>query len=592
MMQNTQTILNKAMYPRPDFIRKDWLSLDGEWEFALPKHLTSSFPYGYIHTPLPQKILVPFSFSSETIGENCSEYLEAVYYARSFHITEQQLSKEILLHFGAVDYSCDVWINSTHVGTHKGGHTQFSLPISSFLHVGKNRVFVAVADDKCCDRPRGKQYWKEVPDRCWYTNTIGIWKSVWLEFTSVHYIERTKLTPDIDRRCVDIELFLNHVGTGKIFVEIKYGDIPQKTIVFSFQNTSYIKENITIAEEDYIDEIHYWSPDSPNLYNVKLTLTDEHSHALDTIYCYFGMRKIETKEGKVFLNNKPIYQRLILDQGYWENHLMTPPSPLSVKQDLELIKAMGFNGARKHQKLEISHYYFWADVLGLLIWCEMPSGYLFNDREIATVLSEWQEIICETYNHPSIITWVPFNESWGIRNVLTDFKQQAFCSTAYFLTKANDSSRLVSTNDGWENPAHTDLFCIHDYTANPDTILNRYKDISNFAKTGMPNRQALVQNATYNGQPFLLTEYGGIALDADAKENNWGYNDSAKSNEDFKNRINALTDAILTLPNCCGYCYTQLTDVMQEVNGLLNINRIPKLSLEEYYNIFSKNPCL
>lgn len=378
MTQNTQTILNKSIYPRPDFIRENWSSLDGEWEFALPNHLTSPFPYGYIHTPLPLKILVPASFAPEAIKENGSGYTETVYYARSFHITEQQLSQEILLHFGAVDYSCNIWINSTHVGTHNGGHTHFSFPISSFLHIGKNRIFVEVTDDKCCDRPRGKQYWKECPDRCWYTNTIGIWKSVWLEFTSMHYIERTKLTPDIDNCCVNIELFLNHVYTGKLVVEISYGDIPQKTIIFSFQNTSYIRENITIFEEDYIDEIHYWSPESPNLYNVKLALTNEYSRTLDTIYCYFGMRKIEAKEGKIFLNNKPIYQRLILDQGYWDNQLMTPPSSLSVKQDLELIKAMGFNGARKHQKLEISHYYFWADVLGLLIWCEMPSGYLLT----------------------------------------------------------------------------------------------------------------------------------------------------------------------------------------------------------------------
>lgn len=590
-MQNTQEILKKAMYPRPDFIRENWLSLDGEWEFALPKHLTASFPCGYIQTPLPQKILVPFCYSSEATEQNASENPEKVYYARSFYITKEQLSKEILLHFGAVDYSCDIWINSTHIGTHKGGYTHFSFPISSFLHSGNNRIFVAVTDDKNCDRPRGKQYWKDFPDRCWYTNIIGIWKSVWLEFTSIHYIERTKLTPDIDRRCVDIEVFLNCHSTGGIFIEISYGNITKKAITVSFQNVSYLKETITIAEEDYIDEIHYWSPDSPNLYDVKITLEVD-SYISDTVYCYFGMRKIETKEGKVFLNNKPIYQRLVLDQGYWNDHLMTPPSPLSVKQDLELIKAMGFNGARKHQKLEIPHYYFWADVLGLLIWCEMPSGYLFNDREISTVLSEWQNIICETYNHPSIITWVPFNESWGIRNVLTDSNQQAFCSAAYFLTKANDSSRLVSTNDGWENPAHTDLFCIHDYTADPDIILNRYKDISNFVKTGMPNRQAIVQNSNYNGQPFLLTEYGGIALDEDSKENNWGYNDSAKSLEDFKNRINALTTAILTIPNCCGYCYTQLTDVMQEVNGLLNMKHIPKLSLEEYHEIFSRNPYL
>lgn len=592
MMSDTQTILEKAAYPRPDFIRESWLSLDGDWEFSLPEQPDSSFPHGYIDTPLPQKTLVPSCCNSKASGQNCSGYHESVHYARSLHITKEQLVGEILLHFGAVDYMCDIWINSVHVGCHRGGHTQFSFAISSFLHAGENRIFVAVTDDKGCDRPRGKQYWKERPDRCWYTNTIGIWKSVWLEFTSRLYIECVKLTPDIDRRCVDIELFLNKSGTGNASIEIAYKDTSRRRADISFHNTSYIRETITIAEEDYVDEIHYWSPDSPNLYNVAIALTKKHSQESDTVHCYFGMRKIETKDGKVFLNNKPVYQRLILDQGYWENHLMTPPSSLSVKQDLELTKAMGFNGARKHQKLEVPHYYYWADVLGMLIWCEMPSGYMFNDREISSVICEWQEVICEAYNHPSIIVWVPFNESWGIRNVLTDSRQQAFCSSAYFLTKAYDSTRLISTNDGWENAAHTDLFCIHDYTASADILSGRYRDISSFAKTGLPNRQALAKNAGYDGQAFLLTEYGGIAMESDSKEDNWGYNDSARSLEDFKSRISELTDAILNLPNCCGYCYTQLTDVKLEVNGLLYTNRAPKLSLEEYHEIFSKSPCI
>ncbi len=580
------------MYPRPDFIRENWMDLDGDWEFSLPEHLSSPFPYGYLDTPLPQKILVPFSCSSKASTQNCSGYQEKVYYARTFYISKQQLEGEILLHFGAIDYACDIWINSIHVGSHKGGHTQFSFAISSFLHSGENRIFVAVTDDKRCDRPRGKQYWKEHPDRCWYTNTIGIWKSVWLEFTSKHYVEHTKLTPDIDRSCVGIELFLNKNCTGNLSIEITYGNISCKAIDISLQNTSYVKEIIAITEEDNVDEIHYWSPDSPNLYNVRITLTEKCSQKSDTVYCYFGMRKIETKEGKIFLNNKPVYQRLILDQGYWEDSLMTPPSSLAVKQDLELIKSMGFNGARKHQKLETSHYYFWADVLGVLIWCEMPSGYMFNDCEISTVISEWQEVMQEAYNHPSIITWVPFNESWGIRNVLTAPRQQAFCSAAYFLTKAYDSTRLISTNDGWENPEHTDLFCIHDYTDSPCVISERYKDIPSFAKSGMPNRQALAQNAAYTGQPFLLTEYGGISLETDSTENNWGYNTPAKTLKDFKQHIDEMTNAILNLPDCCGYCYTQLTDVMQEVNGLLYMDHTPKLPPEEYYEIFSQNPSI
>lgn len=584
-MTNNQTILDKANYPRPDFIRKNWISLNGEWEFAFPSSVTKKFPYEYMNTHLPQNIQVPFSYTSAASGIDCPDEYDEVYYARSFSVQEHQLQGEVLLMFGAVDYSCDVWVNHFHVGSHFGGHTQFQFAISQFLHPGENRIFLLAKDDKSCDRPRGKQYWKEKPDRCWYTNTIGIWKHVWLEFTSAHYIEHVKLTPDIDRRCVELEVFLNQPYSGTLSAAMSFDESHSKISTYSFRDTHYLKETLSVTEEDFIDEIHYWTYDHPNLYNLTLTLQD-----CDQVDCYFGMRKIEARNGQILLNNRPVYQRLILDQGYWEESLMTPPSRNALKTDIELTKKLGFNGARKHQKLEDSHYYYWADVLGLLVWCEMPSGYLFNDLEIHSFLSEWQEIIQETYNHPCIITWVPLNESWGVRNILTDSRQQDFASSVYFLTKAYDPSRLISTNDGWENPAHTDLFCIHDYEASSDTLSERYRDLKSFSKTGMPNRQALAHNADYQGQPFLITEYGGIARAQETSEENWGYNLAALSDEDYIARIKTLTGSILRLPNCCGYCYTQLTDVLQEVNGLLYSDHTPKVPLESLSEIFSASP--
>lgn len=582
---SNQQILDKANYPRPDFVRKNWMSLDGEWEFSLSSQLKYSFPDAYQDRPLPEKITVPFCCTCKASGTGCTDYADEVYYARTFTVSEQALSGEVLLKFGAVDYCCDVWINNSHIGSHFGGHTQFEFPIAAFLHPGKNRIYLCAKDDRQCDRPRGKQYWKDAPDRCWYTNTTGIWKSVWIEFTSKEYITHVKLTPDTDHRCLKLEVFLNKSICGSLQADIFFQDTVKKTATFSFTNTHYVCESISIEEEDFIDEIHYWDCDSPNLYNLYLALSGK-----DFVECYFGMRKIEAINGRVYLNNRPLFQRLILDQGYWKESLMTPPTKDALKKDIQLTKLMGFNGARKHQKLEDPLYYFWADVSGLLVWCEMPSPYQFNDCEIHSFLSEWQDLLREAYNHPSIITWVPFNESWGIRNVLTNRCQQSFIASVYYLTKAYDPTRLISTNDGWETPKETDLFCIHDYEGNADIIKERYQDIENFSRTGIPGRQALTHAASYHGQPFFLSEYGGISLLKDSSGNSWGYNEAAKTPEEYIQRISALTSAICSLPDCCGYCYTQLTDVMQEVNGLLTADRDPKVPVDTLSAIFSLLP--
>ena len=594
-MPNEQ-ILEKARFPRPDFIRRDFISLDGEWEFSFCSQLEHPFPEGWQDRPLPGKILVPFSYTCNASGIRHEIYEDCVCYARDLIVQENKLSGEALLKFGAADYCCDVWINDAYAGSHQGGHTQFEFPVASYLHPGKNRIFLRVRDDRTCDRPRGKQYWKDTPDRCWYPDTIGIWKSVWLEFVPKKYIKRVKLAPDTDNRCLKLEAYLNESFSGTLKADIFFHDTLKKTAAFSLTDTHYICETLHIAEEDFVDEVHYWSCEKPNLYHLSLFLsetdtleddTEEYNTVIgDTVECYFGMRKIETREGKVFLNNRLLFQRLVLDQGYWKDSLMTPPSKDALKQDIHLTKMMGFNGARKHQKLEDPFYYYWADVTGLLVWCEMPSPYQFNDCEISSFLSEWQEIICEAYNHPGIITWVPFNESWGIRNVFKDQQQQNLLAAAYHLTKAYDPTRLISTNDGWEVPNETDIFCIHDYEGDADTLRQRYQNIEAFSRTGIPNRPALTQPSVYRSQPFFLSEYGGVALSCDSSEESWGYNEFAETFEEYVQRVKALTETAGNLPGCCGYCYTQLTDVFQEVNGLLTAKREPKVPFEMLKKIF------
>lgn len=579
-------ILEKAGYPRPDFVRRNFMSLDGEWEFAFLSQLGRPFPEGCLDRPLPGNITVPFSYTCKASGIGCPDHEDCLCYGRDLVVSEEDLSGQVLLKFGAVDYCCDVWINGSHVGSHQGGHTQFEFPIASHLHIGKNRILLCARDDRECDRPRGKQYWKDAPDRCWYADTSGIWKSVWLEFVPEKYIRRVKLTPDTDNRCLTLEVFLSESFSGTLKAGIFFHDTLKKTVTFSFADTHYLCETICVNEEDFVDEMHYWSCETPNLYHLALSLSEYNTANCDTVECYFGMRKVETRDGNVYLNNRLLFQRLVLDQGYWKDSLMTPPSKDAIKKDIQLTKMMGFNGARKHQKLEAPHYYYWADVLGLLVWCEMPSSYRFNDCEVSSLLSEWQEVICEAYNHPCIITWVPFNESWGVRNVFSDRQQLSFIKASYYLTKTYDPTRLISTNDGWEIPNETDIFCIHDYEGDADTIRDRYQDIGAFAKTGIPNRPALTCSSSYLGQPFFLSEYGGIALLCDSSGENWGYNGFAETSEEYIERIKALTETIRNLPNCCGYCYTQLTDVFQEVNGLLTAEREPKVPIETLNKIF------
>ena len=313
----------------------------------------------------------------------------------------------------------------------------------------------------------------------------------------------------------------------------------------------------------------------------------EDEKILDTVDTYFGFRKIHVDEnGDICLNNKKIYQRLILDQGYWPNSGLTPPSVDALRHDIEISKAMGFNGARKHQKFEDPYYYYYADELGLLTWCEMPSSYNFNTDEVAYVTKEWQEIVNTAKKFSSVITYVPINESWGIRKVLNNSEQQNFAKSLYYLTKSIDPSRLVSTNDGWENISDSDLLAIHDYSSLGSELKNKY-NVTTYNDTFQTFRRVLANGNPYNGQPVLLSEFGGIMFEKDQKDDNWGYNSAAKSHDEFFNRLEELIDGIREC-KFQGFCYTQLTDVQQEVNGLLDYEHNVKVDTERVRKIIAK----
>ena len=574
---NTST--PRMEFPRPDFERNDWYNLNGQWEFEFDDENEGERENWQRGKAFSKRIMVPFCFQSELSGIYDTGLHEVLWYKRTFDFPESFRGKRILLNFGAVDFFAKVWINGEYIGCHKGGHVPFKFDIANYLKDRDNTIVVRVEDRYDTVQPRGKQYWKQKPDRCWYTSTSGIWQTVWLEAVGEVYIDKIRLTPDIDKGNVLLEMFLDSIPyemNMEISVSYKNKIIRKLGMNISDRIT---KQTIDIKEEDYIDEIHHWTPDCPNLYDVELRLTCNEQE-LDCVKSYFGMRKISVDGDMILLNNRPLYQKLVLDQGYWPESLITPPSDEAIKFDIEMTKRLGFNGARKHQKIEDPRYYYWADKLGLLVWGELPSPYNFNAEEIENVNREWIDFINRDYNHPCIIAWVPLNESWGVRNIYTNQNQQDFARGLYYTTKGMDSTRLISTNDGWEQ-VKSDICAIHDYTAWGEQFKPRYQDKEKLLDTSVGWRMVYAQGTEYEGQPILVTEYGGIAFESEDKEN-WGYFGAVKDEETFLKRFESITGAIKETKYIRGYCYTQLTDVMQEINGLLTADRKLKISEEEF----------
>lgn len=569
-------------YPRPDFERMEWFNLNGEWEFEFDDSNVGEFEKWYTSRKFSKKIIVPFCFQSKLGGIHDTGFHENLWYKREFELGQDFEGKRIILNFGAVDYAAKVWINEEYTGSHRGGHTPFKIDITRYVKKGINTIVIKAEDKYECTQPRGKQYWLAKPERCWYTPTSGIWQTVWIETVGDTAFDRIKLTPDIDKKHVEVELFLDRFKENlNADIEVSYkGVLVNKTRVLLKERIS--KVILCIKEEDYVDDIHYWAPETPNLYDIHFTLFDDGKQA-DFVKSYFGMRKISIKGDMILLNNRPYYQKLVLDQGYWPDSLLTPPSDEAIKTDIKMIKKFGFNGARKHQKIEDPRYYYWADKLGLLVWGEMPSGYSFNDEEIENITEEWVEFIKRDCSHPCIVTWVPLNESWGVRNIIADKKQQDFAKTLYYITKTLDGTRLISTNDGWEM-VKADICGVHDYVADAKEFSSKFLDKVKLMEGDAWGRMLCSEGTMYEGQPIIITEYGGTAFEG-GPDGSWGYDGAVKDQESFLKRYKSLTDAIRDIPYVRGYCYTQLTDVFQEVNGLMTAGRKPKADIDEIKKI-------
>lgn len=570
-------------YPRPQLVRENWELLDGQWEFSFDDDNEGEKEKWYQgEQEFSKTIQVPYTYETKLSGIGDESVHNIVWYRRSFTVSKEQLQrKRLILHFEGMDFYGKVWINGYLVGTHKGAYARASFDITDYVCEGENKLTVRVWDSLDPAQPRGKQRWKNENFACWYVQTTGIWKSVWMETTSEAYVSRLKITPFLSEKKVALEVGVTSESKEDFMVSAKItfdGALIQE--VTSPVICGECRIEAGLDRQDIFEwGIQEWRPESPMLYDVEIRLFNK-DEVIDKVTSYFGMREIRIEKGNILFNGAPLYQRLILDQGYWKESHLTPPDEDALIKDIDAIMAMGYNGLRKHQKLEDERFLYWCDVKGLLVWSEMGAAYRYSDGAVEEFTKEWMEIVRQNYSHPCIITWTPFNESWGIVNVKTNRAQQHFTESIYYLTKAFDPYRPVIVNDGWEHTI-SDILTLHDYEEKGDIFYHRYSERKDEILKNVVyhcgNRSALADGYEYKGQPIIISEYGGIAFNEDG---GWGYGNKVKNAEDFIKRFDDITTAIKRLPYVCGYCYTQVSDVQQEINGLLDEERNFKIEPE------------
>jgi beta-galactosidase/beta-glucuronidase len=419
---------------------------------------------------------------------------------------------------------------------------------------------------------------------CWYIQATGIWKTVWLEFVPETSIASVKITPVLSEGKLELEFVLAFPKAADpanlaLEIAVSFGD--KKITSLSLPVTRrQIRADMDIVSYEACEwGIFTWTPEHPNLYDISFRLR-ENGEILDEVLSYFGMREIRIDGTNILLNGTPLYQRLILDQGFWKDSYFTPPDEDALVTEIEKTLALGYNGVRKHQKTEDEKFLYWADVKGLLVWSEVAATYEFNDRAVLNFTREWMDIVQQNYNHPSIIVWTPFNESWGVPGIKNDVTQQRFTQAIYFLTKSFDRERPVIVNDGWEHTI-SDIITLHDYEEDAEKFLERYRDhmdeILDNTLYHSTSRSAFAGGFACRDKPVILSEFGGIAF---AGGKGWGYGNKVDSKEDFVKRFDAITTAIKKVDRICGYCYTQISDVQEEINGFLDAERNFKIEPE------------
>jgi beta-galactosidase/beta-glucuronidase len=572
--------LPRPEYPRPQLVRETWQNLNGSWEFSFDDTNSGMQENWQDGRSLQGSIVVPYAYQTELSGIHDTGVHEVVWYARTFAVPGEWVENDLLLHFGAVDYRSSVWVNGKEVGHNQGGHVPFSFNIAPYLHEGENRITVRVEDSQDAHQPRGKQAVSGIPQEIDYYCTTGIWQTVWLEPVSKMRIEDLRITPLVHDNSFELQVYLHAPSVGwRLEARLIDGD---KVVGESSQYTTNATSRLMIP----VHHPKYWSPENPHLYDIEVLLYKE-GKLLDKITTYGGFRSVGVQDGHMVLNGKPYYLRMVLDQGYWPESGMTAPTDQALKADVEWALAYGFNGVRKHQKIEDPRWLYWCDKLGVLVWGEMANARAWTPKAEEWFLPEWERAVRRDYNHPCIIAWVPMNESWGVPGLKDSHPgQYAFLERIVSLTRRLDHFRPVIDNDGWEHSDITDICAIHDYTQTAEALQERYKET--LAGGPLPayvwlgDRPLYTRGSKYHGQPVILTEVGGFLLIPDdvppeKRDILYTYYGSFETSEELLLKYEDLMKGIASLPFVAGFCYTQLVDIEQEINGLLTYDRKPKV---------------
>lgn len=560
-------MIARQEYPRPQLVRTEWTNLNGEWDFEIDYSCSGEDKEFYKRDSLSQKISVPFCPESELSGIGNKDFMLCVWYRRSIDISPQADGKEVILHFGAVDYRAIVFVNGEKVCEHKGGYTPFSANITNYLRAEGNYITLCAYDDvRSANQPAGKQSDKFNSYGCLYTRTTGIWQTVWLEYVNAAHIESLKMTTDIDTPSVTVGVKVSAAALG---ATVRLDALWEGKTVGSADAklfSQYTELNIPLSET------HLWDIGKGNLYDLDISLTDGES-ILDSAKSYFGLRSVAIDGRKFMLNGRSVFGRWVLDQGYYPDGIYTAPSDEALKNDILYSMQLGFNGARMHEKVFEPRYIYWADRLGYLVWGEHANWQLRIDDagQIRHFLPEWTEAMERDFNHPSIIGWCPFNETWDKFG-----RQQCddVLSMVYHITKLVDPTRPVIDTSGYFHVV-TDIFDVHDYEQDPQKFAEYYARIDEGIVIDTTKRsEALKNRQHYDGKlPVFVSEYGGARWTPDSDDRSWGYGDAPKTEGEFLTRYAGLTNSLLDNAFVMGFCYTQLYDVEQEKNGLMTYDR-------------------
>jgi hypothetical protein len=585
-------------YPRPQLTRSNWMSLNGTWQFNIDHDakFTCGLQVPFDHT----QIHVPFAPETCASGINDTGFYNAVWYRRNFETAKLSPGERLILHFGAVDWNARVWVNGKFAIEHDGGYTPFSVDITDLLGEDAQQVLVVRAEDNPHDleKNRGKQDWEEKEHSIWYQRTTGIWQTVWMEVVNAAHIQAIDWHPAVQDCQVKFVVHLAGTCQPGTSLSMKLSHEAHVLVDETFTLTEAdrqlgeLRRSVKLTELEHCKGIPdgsferlkgtlMWHPDHPAIIDAVVVLRSSEGQTLDTVESYTQLTTVEASHSRLIFNGREEVLRLALDQGYWPSTGMTPPDDAAIVRDIELLIQAGFNGVRKHNKLEDPRFLYWADRLGLFVWEELPSAYLFSKKAVQRSTKLWTEAIQRDRNHGCIIAWVPLNESWGVPDLPEQPLQRQYQRSMYHLTKVLTMGGIVIGNDGWEM-VESDIVAIHDYDADLDRIARRYaqdeQSTERLFRDERPGGKVLIlEGMDHTSRPKMLTEFGGIKLSKD--EGSWGYS-VATSPEDLADKYTRLMSVIWSLPMFGGFCYTEFTDVYQEANGLFWMDRVPKFPLE------------